>query len=461
VDVRLALLAAALALGALAGDVAAIVRTFLLVLADEKFVVPICCAMGFAYVLKHTRCDQHLVHLLVEPLRKVRAFLIPGAVLVGFVVNIPIISQTSTAVTIGSVLIPLLLAARISPVTVGAALLLGSSVGGELLNPGAPELRTTVEESQKAVRAAAPRPEAKGQDRNPVPPERAFTGARCVQRILPLILVQLVLATGIFWITSLRFEARWRQEHPEIDFPLETPGARPFRVNLGKALVPLVPLALLFLTAPPFEWLPVPRGWLVRNPHNLSELLKFDSRLIGAAMLVGVAVATLAAPRSAPGVARAFFDGAGYAYTNIISLIVIASCLGEGIKLIGLAEVIGRVVQGTPALLLAAAGSLPFGFAVLCGSGMAATQSLFGFFALPAVRLDIDPAHVGAVVSIAAAAGRTMSPVAAVTLMSATLTGTSPVDLMKRVALPLAAGALVMVLVAALMAPSLPLDYTD
>ena len=39
-------------------------------------------------------------------------------------------------------LVPLLLAARVSPVTTGAALLLGSSIGGELLNPGAPELRT-------------------------------------------------------------------------------------------------------------------------------------------------------------------------------------------------------------------------------------------------------------------------------------------------------------------------------
>ena len=56
--------------------------------------------------------------------------------------------------------IPILRAARISPVIVGAALLLGSSVGGELFNPGAPELRTTVDESQKAARATA-RKEAK------------------------------------------------------------------------------------------------------------------------------------------------------------------------------------------------------------------------------------------------------------------------------------------------------------
>src|SRR6516162_4463024 len=85
VDVRLALILAALALAVLASDPVgslgaffstgdadallrlcrgpmSIVRTFLTTLTDEKFVVPICCAMGFAHVLRHTGCDQHLVH---------------------------------------------------------------------------------------------------------------------------------------------------------------------------------------------------------------------------------------------------------------------------------------------------------------------------------------------------------------------------------------------------------------
>jgi DcuC family C4-dicarboxylate transporter len=72
---------------------------------SEKFVVPICSAMGFAYVLKLTRADQHLVRLLVGPIRSARFFLVPWIVLVGFVVNIPIISQTSTAVCIGTVVV--------------------------------------------------------------------------------------------------------------------------------------------------------------------------------------------------------------------------------------------------------------------------------------------------------------------------------------------------------------------
>src|SRR5436309_2489802 len=92
IEVRLVLLTAALALGALTGQADAIVRKFLETFADEKFVVPICTAMGFAYVLRHTGCDQHLVHLVVKPLRRARFLLVPGTVVVGFLVNMPIIS---------------------------------------------------------------------------------------------------------------------------------------------------------------------------------------------------------------------------------------------------------------------------------------------------------------------------------------------------------------------------------
>jgi DcuC family C4-dicarboxylate transporter len=146
-------------------------------------------------------------------------------------------------------------------------------------------------------------------------------------------------------------------------------------------------------------------------------------------------------------------EGAGYGYTHIISLIVAAPGYGKGIELMGLEEVVGAGIEEMPELLLPVAGALPLGFAVLCGSGMASTQSLFGFFAPPALKLGIDPAHVGAVVSLAAAAGRTMSPVAAVTLMCGTLTQTPPLALAKRVAVPLLLGVLAVVIAAIIMAP--------
>ncbi len=85
-DVRLCLILAAFALAGIAGDVRPVVREFLGTFSNEKFVVPICTAMGFAYVLRLVEADQHLVQLLAKPLRHTRFFLIPGVVCIGFLV---------------------------------------------------------------------------------------------------------------------------------------------------------------------------------------------------------------------------------------------------------------------------------------------------------------------------------------------------------------------------------------
>ncbi len=431
-EVRLTMILTALALGLVAGHPEAIVETFLTYFTREQFLVPIGCCLGFAYVLRQTECDRHLVHLLARPLERVRFLLVPGVVVVAALVNVPVVSQLSTAVLAGSVLVPILRAARVSRVTTGAALLLGSSVGGELVNPGAPELRTV---SEKA----------------------GCQAIDCVVHVWPLLLVQLVVATSLFWILSIREEARAAKETAAGgEEPADGPAA--FDVNVFKAMVPLVPLALLFLTAlpPGLRVLEVPRHWLV-NANSFKDITDearrnavmqayFDSRLIGAAMLLGSVVAALTDLRKAGQTVKVFFEGAGYAFTHIISLIVAASCFGKGVEMIGLAGVLGKVLKAHPLLLRPAAVLMPLGFAWLAGSGMASTQSLYGFFVDPARSLGEDPVQVGAVVSLSAAAGRTMSPVAAVTLMCAAMTGADPLALVRRVALPLVAGTLAVLL---------------
>jgi DcuC family C4-dicarboxylate transporter len=262
-------------------------------------------------------------------------------------------------------------------------------------------------------------------------------------------MLQVAVATALFWLLSLRGETHYRkQEEARPAEEAEAARAAPFRVNLAMAAVPLVPLVLLFLTGPPLHLLRVPRDWLV-DPREPAGVLP-DSRLIGVAMLFGVVVAALVSRQSPGAITRVFFEGAGSAFSYIIALIVAATCFGEGVKQVGFDAVISRLIAGAPGLLLPIAGAVPLAFAVLSGSGMAATQSLFRFFVEPARSLGIDPIHVGAVVSVSAAAGRTMSPVAAVTLMSASLTDTSPLELAHRVVLPLLVSTAVMVAVAAL-----------
>src|SRR5262249_8512995 len=125
---------------------------------------------------------------------------------------------------------------------------------------------------------------------------------------------------------------------------------------------------------------------------------------------------------------------------NITSVIVAAGCFGRGVEVVRLAEPMHRAIAGEPQLLMPLAALFPAAFAWVSGSGMASTQSLFGFYVEPALAAGAEPLRVGAVVSLSAAAGRTMSPVAAVILMSSSLTGATPLAMVRRLALPLVCG---------------------
>jgi DcuC family C4-dicarboxylate transporter len=417
-DVRLVLFAAAGVIGAISGDLRPVLRTFLETFSNEKFVVPICTAMGFAYVLKHTGCDAQLVNLLVGPVRRVRFLMVPGVVLAGFIVNIPVVSQSSTAVCLGTVVVPLMRSAGFSPLTIGASLLLGASVGGELLNPSAVELL--------AVKA------------------KTGTDLRVLSWVYipPLVFPVLVISTLLLWWLSRRAGSGGDATTGE-----ELPPQRS-RINVFQALVPLVPLLLLFLSGPPLEWLKVPADWVAVATSNTPQPGRVaNSRLIGLAMLIGVAVAALVVPRKASGCMRAFFEGAGYAFTHVISLIVVAQCFGAALTQVGLAEVLGRFIENNPDALEPLAAVVPFLFAVLCGSGIASSQSLYPFFYEPAVAVGENPDDVGALVSVGSAAGRTLSPVSAVALLCGTLAGVKATDLSKRLAVPLILGLTVTVVI--------------
>jgi C4-dicarboxylate transporter, DcuC family len=312
------------------------------------------------------------------------------------------------------VLLPLLRTAGISPVTAGTALLLGTSIGGELLNPGAPELQS-VSVAVSEGRHDETRPED------------------VVSRTGPLLLVHLTVATLLFWVVSARADRR----QPAPDWPNDPAvGDIDFRVNLAKAIVPLIPVALLLSAGPPWYATREILHWIVGDKTGVPS----ESRVIGLAMLIGSITAALTAGRAGAGSARAFFEGAGYSYANVVGVIVAATTFGRGVEAVHLPESMHNTIRLWPGLLVPLAAALPFVFALVCGSGMASTQSVFRFFVAPALGQGIDPVAIGALVSVAAAAGRTVSPVAAVTLLCAGLTGTPPLALVRRVAIPVLGG---------------------
>ncbi len=477
-DIRLTLLIAAELLASIIGDPMLVVREFLTTFSNPKFVIPICSAMGFAYVLKETGCDRNLVLILLKPLRQLRLILIPGVILVGFLVNIPVISQTSTAICIGAVVIPILQAASFSPRLIAATLILGSSIGGELCNPGAPELNTIV--SELSLRSGS----------------SMLSSASLVSQMFPVLLPHLFF-TGVFFFFWSRYlekkslsPLKTVDDLPMDSLPTNSPssdslssdspssdalsadsvqklpgescvtlessavlaqhGSSKTQTNdnhpthqlfyiwskfrfLFTALVPIVPLVLLFLTAPPLRWVHIPESWYIQpQAHSLAS-----TYLIGAAMLFGCVVAGLAVPRKIPVIPKAFFEGAGAGLTQVVSLIITANCFGKAIEKSGLAGSLGAMIQDSQILLWLFAVIIPFIFAWISGSGMASTQSLFALFVEPSYRLGVDPIHLGIIISISSAAGRTMSPFAAVMLMGCKLCNTKPFLIIPMLALPL------------------------
>ncbi len=414
-DVRMVLLLGAIPLFAARTGLSTMMTKMAQELANPRTVVPIGAAMGFAYVLRLTGCDQHLVQLLLIPLRRFRFILIPGGIAAGYLVNTTIVSQAGTAAVLGPILIPLLRSGGLGAAEAGAVLLLGSSMGGELFNSGAVEMQKLAELTR-------------------------LPGGRLIARSAGLNLLACSTALIAFWLMSLRRRRRQCALDGEEDIPsAKEPSAAPFRVNPIKAVVPVLPLAILLI------------DFLMGANSPLRSIV--GPAKILSAMLIGVVAAGLTSRRSAAGLAPAFFEGAGYAYHHVISLIVAASTFAEGIRLSGLIELVILAIRPWPNLAMVVAMTAPWCLAVVSGTGIAPAVAVMEFFVPAAASMGLDPTRLGTVAALGAHFGRTMSPAAAVVMVAAGLSQAKASHLIREVAPALLIGGLVLIAAAILMPP--------
>ncbi len=401
-DVRLVLLIGSLPVFLATHAMPLMIQKMVAEMANPATVVPIGAAVGFAFVLRATGCDRDLVEVLMIPIRHVRPLLVPGGIAAGYLINTTIVSQAGTASVLGPILLPLLRAGGLDSARAGAVLLLGSSMGGELFNPGAVEMRKLADLT-------------------------GYQGAELIRRSAGLNLLACSVALTTFCIVSA---LRARQKHALTPDSPETPSP-PFRLNLLKAVVPILPLAILMGDSLLGSFSPV---------HGLTG----PTRIL-AAILIGVVAAGAADPGSIQRLAPAFFEGAGYAYHHVISLIVAASTFAEGIRISGLIALAIRAISGWPGLAMVAAMVGPWCLAVIAGTGIAPAVAVMEFFVPAADRMELDPVRLGTVASLSAHFGRTMSPAAAVVMVSSTLAGARPSELIRHVAPALLAGGVVMI----------------
>jgi DcuC family C4-dicarboxylate transporter len=369
---------------------------------DKTYVGPICTALAFSSVLAVTGCDREMVRLLMSPLRRVPWALIPGGCLVGYLTNSAITSQTGAAAAVGPILVPLLLAARVPPVIAGATLVLGCSGGGNLLNMAEPDFVAIKDNTGVA--------------------SDTVWWAMVTPEIASFLTAVAVLTV---WTWKMRTEETVADKAPVDESP----------INVVKALLPPLPIVILMSLIPRINLQP----WIwvkMRYPEGFP---------VSHAMILCTIIALLITRREISAQTRAFFEGMGKAYANIISLIITGRCFVEGITAVGMISALIKVVSGRGILGKLATETFPWALAVVSGSGIAPCVS-FCKAVLPTVaKLDQTAAlNLGVLAAVASNFGRTMSPVAAVVMFAATLVKVSPIDIVKKTAPPLLAGGVVL-----------------
>ena len=201
------------------------------------------------------------------------------------------------------------------------------------------------------------------------------------------------------------------------------------------AILPALPLALILIFSS--LWI----SWI-----------KMD---IIKAMFIGVAIGMIFEyirhrdGKKVLGDIQAFFDGLGMQMANVITLIVAGETFAKGLVTIGTIDTIISSAQasgfGAAGMILVMIGIIAVA-SVVMGSGNA---PFFAFAALTptvAAKMSVAPVVMLLPMHFAASAARAMSPITAVIVVSSSMGGVSPFDVVKRTAIPMAGALITLVL---------------
>jgi C4-dicarboxylate transporter len=215
------------------------------------------------------------------------------------------------------------------------------------------------------------------------------------------------------------------------------------RINIFKALVPIVPVFLLLVVRR-----------LIDLPPVLTNEKISEQAMIAAAMLIGVVCAGATSPRKIGKIPAAFFEGAGFTFAHVISIITAAAMFAEAIKVNGLIELMTSGLKNHPTAVTAASIVIPWMMACITGTAVGTAPLVINVLLPIAMGTAVAGAstetglRAGALNAIAAQFGRTSSPVAPVVIMCATLSRKRPVELAWRVAVPLFCGGIALAIMA-------------
>ncbi|AJC86831.1 C4-dicarboxylate transporter DcuC [Campylobacter sp. RM16704] len=354
----------------------------------------ICASMGFAFVMKVTKCDKHLVKFLTTPLKNVGFFLIPLAFMVTFFIAIAIPSAAGCSAAVGATLIPLLMASGIHPAMAASAVLCGTM--GGILSPGVSHTALISEISGKNI-----------QEIILVQTPNALTAG-------VIVMISLVVMALIFkdYQKGKVFEVANQNKKEEDNIE---------KVNILYALMPLVPLVILIIGA---------------SPLHSYEFLAWTKKVgVAEAMLLGAIVAIVATWTKPDVICKEFFNGMGKSYAEIIGIIIAASVFVAGLKACGVIDIIIEWLKNEQHYVRFGGTFIPFLMATVTGSGDAAAMAFNKAVTIHAQDLGFDQVKLGTAVAMSAVLGRYLSPILGACIIVSAIAGVSPLEIVKRTAL--------------------------
>ncbi len=354
--------------------------------------------MGFAFVMKYTKCDAHLVNLMVGLLSHVRIILIPGTVLVTAFINISLSSAAGCSAAVGAILIPLMMSLGIHPAVAASAVMAGTY--GSMLSPGLSH--------------------------------NAFIATNLLKHgdVMQVIAVHYWtdIVVVVIGAVALAAFAMLRGEHKGYTPDAGHTVAKIEKANIVYALVPIIPVLLLVVsawfnskTAPGFG-----KSFMVAAPWFKAYTSVPVAMLTGA--LLGIIV-TRSSPTSC---VKEFFNGMGSAYASVMGIIIAAGVFVAGMQAVGLVAAGIDALKSATDLAKWAAAFGPFVLAIITGSGDAATLAFNQAVSPHAAQFGMTIEKMASLATLGGALGRTMSPLAGAAIICAGLAGVNTIEIAKR-----------------------------
>ncbi len=379
-ETRMVLFTAGLVMATLARNPLAALNAFSKSMVITGLIQAICSVMGFALVMNYTGCDKHLIHLVGNGLRKVRLLLIPGATLGTFAINIALPSAAGVSAAVGTIFIPILIAAGVNPATAAAAVYCGTF--GSMLSPGLAH--------------------------NPFVANIAGIPVMDVIRVHAKadMVAVLIGATSVTVMAYLLKENKGYVAEPGA-----AAGGERFKPNVLYAVIPALPVLILLSGATGV--IPLKIG-------------------VPPAMLIGALIGLAATRKSPTQVTKIFFEGMGSSYGSIIGIIIAAGVFVGGMEAIGLVKAFTNLLINSGPMAKLAAGFGPFVLSVVAGSGDASALAFNQAVSPHAPQFGTSIVNMGSLATLSGALGRTMSPVSGSAIICASIAGISPMEVAKR-----------------------------